>query len=369
MPFYNRIRETTPEGRRIIDGLLRLKDGLAADGVPARSANDTLMLATWNLREFGPSKFGLRPDEPLYYLAEVIDRFDLVALQEVRDDLSVLNRLMSILGRWWKVLLTDVTEGRPGNRERMAFLYDSRKVEFGGLAGEVVLPPTGQGAGNYLAADQLARTPYLAGFRVGWFRFTLCPAHILYGEDNPDDARRVQEIRDLSRFLAARTRERHAWAHNMVLLGDFNIFDPGDITMEAITEAGFFVPEALRSRPSNAPRTKHYDQIAFIAPQVQDQLALCNAGVFPFFDHVYRPEDEAAYAGSMGDAYRVKKGGAARSAKERTTYYNNWRTFQMSDHLPMWIELRIDFSAAYFRAKRDRDLPPEPDDDSPDPTP
>jgi hypothetical protein len=41
----------------------------------------------------------------------------------------------------WKYLLTDVTEGEPGNQERMAFLYDSRKVRFGGLAGEVMIPP------------------------------------------------------------------------------------------------------------------------------------------------------------------------------------------------------------------------------------
>ena len=28
--------------------------------------------------------------------------------------------------------------------------------------------------------------------------------------------------------------------------------------------------------------------------------------------------------------------------------YKTWRTHQMSDHLPMWIELHIDFSDAYL---------------------
>ncbi|MEZ4849611.1 MAG: hypothetical protein R3B93_13535 [Bacteroidia bacterium] len=32
-------------------------------------------------------------------------------------------------------------EGSAGNMERMAFLYDTRKVTFGGLASEIVLPP------------------------------------------------------------------------------------------------------------------------------------------------------------------------------------------------------------------------------------
>lgn len=27
--------------------------------------------------------------------------------------------------------------------------------------------------------------------------------------------------------------------------------------------------------------------------------------------------------------------------------FKDWRTYQMFDHLPMWIELRVDFSPAY----------------------
>jgi exonuclease III len=29
-------------------------------------------------------------------------------------------------------------------------------------------------------------------------------------------------------------------------------------------------------------------------------------------------------------------------------YLSIWRTFQMSDHLPLWVELKIDFSNQYF---------------------
>ncbi len=28
--------------------------------------------------------------------------------------------------------------------------------------------------------------------------------------------------------------------------------------------------------------------------------------------------------------------------------YTDWRTFQISDHLPMWIELRMDFGDDYL---------------------
>ena len=63
----------------------------------------------------------------------------------------------------------------------------------------------------------------------------------------------------------------------MILLGDFNIFDTSDQTMNAILEAGFTIPEELQGRPSNAPKTRHYDQIAFIAPKLENHLKLSEA--------------------------------------------------------------------------------------------
>jgi hypothetical protein len=146
----------------------------------------------------------------------------------------------------------------------------------------------------------------------------------------------------------------------MILLGDFNIFDTSDETLQAIARAGFVLPPQLQQLPSNAPKTKHYDQIAFIAPDVQDQLQLCQAGVFNYFDYVYRQEQEPLYADQMGAAYLSAKNGAARSPDERTQYYNEWRTYQMSDHLPMWIELRVDFGREYLRRKLALQTPPEP---------
>ena len=144
--FYERIDRDTDEGKRTAERLLALRDALGRE-IPVRGVGGTLLLTTWNMREFDSPSYGQRKDEPLYYMAEIIDRFHLVAIQEVRDDLSALERLMALLGPWRKYLATDVTGGKPGNRERMAFLYDSRKVRFGGLAGEVVIPPSRRAAG------------------------------------------------------------------------------------------------------------------------------------------------------------------------------------------------------------------------------
>jgi endonuclease/exonuclease/phosphatase family metal-dependent hydrolase len=353
MVFYNRIKSNTTDGKRTAERLLRLREALQRE-IPQRDIAGSLVLASWNIREFDSAAYGARKDEPLYYIAEIIDHFDLVAVQEVRDDLTALERLMDLLGWWWNYLLTDVTEGDPGNRERMAFLYDSRKVRFGGLAGEVVIPPSEKEEdGKTLEpAKQLARTPYITGFGVDWFKCQICTTHILYGEGVAEDPDRLEEIRVLARFLADRAKEEHAWAKNMILLGDFNIFDTSDQTMQAILEAGFTIPEKLQGHPSNAPKTRHYDQIAFIAPELEDRLELSEAGVFDYYQYVYREEDEPLYVEDMGEAYLRKADGTERTKQGRTSYYRTyWRTYQMSDHLPMWIELKTDFGEEYLKGK------------------
>ena len=351
MPFYHWIDGKMESGKRTAEGLLKLKEALDKE-IPRRTIAGTLLLATWNIREFDSAKYGERKDEPIYYIAEIIDRFDVVAIQEVRDDLTALERLMDVLGGWWKYLLTDVTEGTQGNRERMAFLYDSRKVRFGGLAGEVVIPSHREDGKTLVPARQLARTPFLVGFGIDWFRCTICTTHILYGEAVAEDPDRLEEIGVLARFLADRTKERFAWAKNMILLGDFNIFDTSDLTMQAILEAGFTIPQKLQGHPSNAPKTRHYDQIAFIAPELENNLELSEAGVFDYYRYVYREEDEPLYVEEMGEAYLRKSDGTARTKQGRTTYYRTyWRTYQLSDHLPMWIELKTDFGEEYLKDK------------------
>ncbi len=351
MPFYYKIDNTKENERRTASNLLKLKSAFVENKIPVRSIDKTLMLATFNIREFDSGKFGERTDEPLYYLAEIISCFDIVAVQEVREDLTALNRLMRILGGWWKCLLTDITRGGQGNGERLVFLYDSRKITFGGLACEIVIPPVKKDGKELIPSRQLARTPFMVGFQAGWFKFMICTVHIYYGESQAVDPQRVEEIREIAKFLASEAKEKFAWAKNMILLGDFNIFSTTDETMKAITDAGFFVPEQLQKLPSNVPQDKHYDQMAFVSPQIENQIKSCSAGVFNYYNYIYLDADENTYASEMGKGYADKP-----DAKKKTTYYKQWRTHQMSDHLPMWIELKVDFGEEYLLSKS---KPPE----------
>jgi hypothetical protein len=330
--------------------LLRLRQAMADQKVPPRTLSGDVLIASWNIREFDCRKYGGRSTEAFYYIAEILSHFDLIAVQEVRGDLSALERVQTLLGSWWKYVVTDVTDsGLGGNDERMAFLYDSRKVTFGGLAGEIVLPPSKVDP----AVLQFARTPFVCGFRSGWARIDLCTVHIYYGKDEPLDERRLAEIRNLANFLTKRAKKaaqtapatatggkiRSPEPDTMILLGDFNIFDTKDATLKAIIDAGFAIPKVLTERGkgdgSNIARDKFYDQIAIWRGKRFDETA--RGGVFDFYKAVFREEDEPLYASGIKPA---------RSGKP--PIYKEWKTYQMSDHLVLWSAFKVDFAEDYL---------------------
>ncbi len=99
MPIYRSITASKESERRIAEGLLKLKEAFQEVDLPRRNLSDTLLLATWNIREFDSTKYGVRGREPIFYIAEIVDRFDLVAIQEVREDLGQTKGRSSILPR------------------------------------------------------------------------------------------------------------------------------------------------------------------------------------------------------------------------------------------------------------------------------
>jgi len=344
MPSYTsikRIREES-ERARVVERLLRLRAQLDRE-IPAKTATDTLLLATWNIREFGDN----RRNESLHYLAEIISRFDLVAIQEVAANLDGLSKLVQLLGHNWDYVVTDSTEGTEGGGERMAFVYDKCKVFFRKVAGELVLPYK-KALGGYSGEEKLqfARTPFTVAFQAGWFRFMLVTVHILYGKGVKEDKRRVEEIKAVAQFVKDRAKKED---ENYILLGDFNIFKPSDATMKALIGQDFYIPEALQVHPTDLGKTKHYDQIAFKLSIKPDMTVFAegiqHAGAFDFSKSVYTLQDLDIYREYFSEDILKKK----KTEKELESYYRtSWRTFQMSDHLPLWIEMKVDFSSQYL---------------------
>jgi len=94
MPHYKEIFDTlsgtqvTHTKKRIAAGLLSLRRRLRKEFQSGRSKKPAA--ASWNIREFGRNAmFGHRLDESIQYIAEIINHFDLIAVQEVRRTLQI----------------------------------------------------------------------------------------------------------------------------------------------------------------------------------------------------------------------------------------------------------------------------------------
>jgi len=209
-------------------------------------------------------------------------------------------------------------------------------------AGEIVLPPNSLVGGP----QQFARTPFIVSFQAGWLKINLATVHIYYGTGAAGIEQRKEEIRRLTELLAERAKsDRDSDADSyFIVLGDFNIVDRKHETMEALLTNDFVTPKPLQEIPgSNVKQDKFYDQIALwmgesIRRKTYTHIIPYRAGVFDFFAIVYRTDEEDTYHPFM------RKPGS----NEFYSSYASWRTYQMSDHLPMWIELQIDFAREYL---------------------
>jgi hypothetical protein len=208
---------------------------------------------------------------------------------------------------------------------------------------------------------QFARTPFTVAFQAGWFKFNLCAVHIYYGDDSGAKlARRVQEIRELARFFSKRQKRE---VEDYILLGDFNIVSPEHQTMQALEDEGFVIPANLKRERSNLKGDKHYDQIALKVSE--KRLEIGASGVFRFATSVFRDDDDdfAAYFDRMPAAKRDFHDRGSRRGQPRTTeeqreyYLEEWRSWQMSDHLLMWVQLKVDFTDAYLNSLKPGQTP------------
>jgi exonuclease III len=235
---------------RVVEDIIRLRRRITESGVPPKIVDHNLLIGTWNIRNFsrvhpqwsensGSPKRNLRS---LSYIAEIIRLFDVVAIQELKLDMSAIQVLLkNFLGTDWSIIVSDVSVGSKGNSERLGFLYDKRRVQPSGLAGEIVLAPT-EGKDP---VEQFDRTPYIVGFKAGREKFSLLTAHIRYG-NSPGD--RFNELASLAKHTAKELRDRakgESEEHNLIVLGDFNIDDRKEnILFQAFTSKGLAVPHS-----------------------------------------------------------------------------------------------------------------------------
>lgn len=297
------------------------------DELPDKVLDRNLLVATWNIRAFGGMadswKRGGR-DSPkrnrsdVLAIAEILSRFDVIAVQEARADLRALRHAMKALGPDWGLILTDVNPPPAGNGERLAFLFDTRRVRPSGLAAELVVPEDelkkgriGEGA----LQEQFVRTPYAVSFLSGGQTFILVTLHVKYGSDA---AERTGELKGIAKWLSEWAQRTEDYNQNLICLGDFNIDRRDDPNFKALTSTGLEPPgelQGLSRTVSDKPGEEHYyDQIAWFTKGKRSKLTL---GFEPGAGHAGRFEWNKHLLAAM-------------KAQEAS--------WHISDHYPLWVE-------------------------------
>lgn len=309
----------------VIKNLKLLSDDLDIK-IPSKKLDKNLLIATWNIRAFGDltrkwssnkNDSPKRDLQSVLCIAEIIKRFDVIAIQEVKSNIRALRDTLKLLGNNWSLILTDVTKGDSGNGERMAYIFDTRRVKLSGLAGELVIPNEWYDKIDTNALnEQFVRTPYAVSFRSNKKTFILVTLHIKYGKKSND---RLKELKGIAQWLAKWASNINVYHQNLIALGDFNIDERGDLLNKTFLSEGLYIPPELQNKEvtrSIFHKTKYYDQIAWFNSKnnkkVNLSLEFVNGGNYDFVETALKN----------------------RNISKRSLSY------LISDHYPLWAEFK-----------------------------
>ena len=216
-------------------------------GLPFKKLDHNILIATWNIRAFGgltekweaeDSDSPKRDLHAVLAIAQIISRFDIIAVQELKGNLKAFRHMLKLLGNHWSFILT----------------------------------------------------PYAVGFKVEDKTFILVSAHVLYGKHASE---REGELTAIAKWLREWASSMKSFDQSLILLGDFNIDRMGDPRYDAFVSSGLSVPENLWNvrRTLIDNQTKFYSQIAWFENQnkiPQLSIRYLNGGIFDFGPHIMK---------------------------------------------------------------------------------
>ena len=309
-----------------IGSLIAHRDATHSDpansrNIPAPGQQGAVLIASWNIANLGVHK---RRDSDFSVIAEILSWFELVAIQEIADNLEDFLAITAKLPAHFAWIFND----RAGNDERAAYIYDTRRVTLSSKIGEVVVVDSDRRYISLPGIDRpftgFNRNPYLAGFEIEGESLLLANCHLLYGpQGNAAERQASIECRQLEAYAIARwcdlrRDDKHRWTRNILALGDFNLplAQAGDPIYDALTRRGLSLPPHETRIPTNVSASADYDQIA-VTPGLKSRVL--DMGVFDF--------DAALFA----DIYDPAKPG----------YWRRCAKYYVSDHRPLWMQLAL----------------------------
>ncbi len=308
----------------IAKGLIELRARISEAEIPPSTLDESINIATWNIREFGRRP---RLEASIYYVAEILNQFDLIAITELRDNLDDMKRVMHILGKGWDIIFSDFTNDRGGNKERVAYLFDKRTVRMTGLAAEADPPRKKNANGEYVAEYGWWRSPYMASFKSGSFDFVIIAAHIRWGNSINE---RVRALENFRKWVIKRRKTPNATDTDFIVMGDFNIPDREHAAFSALTgkKQELLIPESLLAVDgTNLSRRNTYDQI--LHSPTNDERFSGKGGVLDFYQNDWL-------------SLYPKKSHRPDSKRDFT--------YEMSDHLPLWLQVNTEIVDEYLQS-------------------
>jgi endonuclease/exonuclease/phosphatase family metal-dependent hydrolase len=238
-----------------VSALRRYRDTEPGRAIPAK-ADNRLLLATWNIANLGVQD---RLDSDYRLIAEIMSWFDLIAVQEVNDNLRGILAIGNQLPRKYELLFSDAS----GNQERQAFLYDRTKVSQLEEVGRLSIPPSQTKQiklpGTTITFPGFDRGPYLGSFQSANFQFLLVNVHLFFGSDKAANIeRRILETYAVAWWANKRRNDQSSYVTDTIPLGDFNSPKQSRATRSTTpspTAGSRFPITPHRSAPRSPPTT------------------------------------------------------------------------------------------------------------------
>ena len=259
--------------------------------VSAYQPGETIKVSAFNIQVFGQSK--LASPRVMEILAQIVRKFDVVAIQEIRSrKQNVIPQFVDLInstGRTYDYLIGPRI-GNSSSKEQYAFVFDRQTIETDRRFVYTVTDPD-----NLLHREPL----------VGWFRtrgpdpndaftFTLVNIHT-----DPDIVEEELSVMD-DVFRVVRDDGRNE--DDVIILGDFTADDQHFGELGQIPGIAW----AISDTKTNTRRTKQYDNLVFHGRMTKEFVG--RSGVVDFVHEFELSADDA---------------------------------LKVSDHLPVWAEFSI----------------------------
>jgi len=369
-------------------------------GMPIRRKG-SVIIGSFNVLKLGRDEDGAKH---WGFLKNFATRCDLLAVQEVMDQLSGIRRLHKSLGKSFELITSDTTGAFPGTRglrERLAFIYRPSRVELKELVADITYDRSvvteslrkniGLWKDFFDAIDRdsehrkqqgkkvkslsdfshpafltFIRTPYCASFLIRGkngadpIEFLGVNAHMLYGNSKEERNREFFALLDWI-IQRAKSSER-MYFKNMILMGDLNMeFDNAEnkysdiiqrlhqldsslLTGQSAARANFpFLdvhPNESELFNTNARKNRTFDHIAFFIDKKEKRLPIVG------LNKVAGQDGVDGYDYGVFDFVELcaqaiyETSFHLLTSSKRKVLLGNVKA-DISDHMPIWVRLPI----------------------------